>query len=707
MRALFRLSFIALLLAPALTTVAQDTIPYEWEAGGFSLSYPAAWVEPLPSDENNQPALQMAQVLVDTPADTRPPGIPVMSLTIAPVAPELDGDVTSLAQAALQAVGIDTLEEPTESLLLNDTAIQVMGTSADGQLFGIARAVLLTDDSALILTGRAVDAQRDDFLSLYESVAESVIQTSTLAPEITPEPEPVESAYGVLWHTQRTQADAEVGFLNFVGLDLGPDNSLYTYELDLGVVQVDATTGSIVAAFPNNHITDPSDLVVTSDGSVYVADVFCACIFTLTPERTWLDQPADPEAEADPFDPATADGLMTGFGEGAPLHLATDSRDMLYATDITSTSTIVVKVFAGGVESSQIRLGDDLFEQPLLSAAPGGQVYALTQFGQLLQLSGTEATEIDTPGAISDQMRDLAVTPDGNLVIATGDQGILILAPDGAFVDQPGIIVPNFPFPGELVTPTGVIVDDLGRLYFADSDGTFGAITALSTDVSSDRLGSTTLIPNLTVQGILDTQTTQQAWTYDGAAGERITITAVDNSGLLDLSLQLIDPSGAQAAANDDHTSPDLSNFTDAQIANLPLAASGQYIIIVQQVDGEGTYSLGLSLTGTLEIDSSGVASSSGQLDFALPANIWEFTGTEGQTLTITMESTSGDLDPLLRLVGPDEALIDENDDADDGALGTNAQIVSATLPADGLYRIEAARFDGAGSYTLTVVSTS
>src|SRR5690606_11403726 len=96
-----------------------------------------------------------------------------------------------------------------------------------------------------------------------------------------------------------------------------------------------------------------------------------------------------------------------------------------------------------------------------------------------------------------------------------------------------------------------------------------------------------------------------------------------------------------------------------------------------------------------------------GELEAAFSDALWEFNGTAGQVVTITLEATNGDLDPLLRLIGPDGSTIAENDDAEDSALGTSAQVVGLSLPADGLYRLLATRFDGAGSYRLTVVSTA
>jgi hypothetical protein len=76
-----------------------------------------------------------------------------------------------------------------------------------------------------------------------------------------------------------------------------------------------------------------------------------------------------------------------------------------------------------------------------------------------------------------------------------------------------------------------------------------------------------------------------------------------------------------------------------------------------------------------------------------------------GQTVTVGMETTSGDLDPFLLLFDPSETLLASNDDADQS--NRNARI-EFTAIADGDYLIEATRFDqaegtGRGTYLLRV----
>ncbi len=88
------------------------------------------------------------------------------------------------------------------------------------------------------------------------------------------------------------------------------------------------------------------------------------------------------------------------------------------------------------------------------------------------------------------------------------------------------------------------------------------------------------------------------------------------------------------------------------------------------------------------------------------PADAWSFqVGANARPYTIDMVATSGSLDPLLVLLGPDGNIVASNDDA--GPDTRNAQIGNVTLP-EGRYTILATRFalqlgGTEGNYTLTI----
>ena len=79
----------------------------------------------------------------------------------------------------------------------------------------------------------------------------------------------------------------------------------------------------------------------------------------------------------------------------------------------------------------------------------------------------------------------------------------------------------------------------------------------------------------------------------------------------------------------------------------------------------------------------------------------YSFEGTEGQVVTITMESA--EFDTRLNLLDPNRNVIETNDDDVDSDL--DASIQSFTLPRTGTYYIRAMTYDstGRGEFVLTL----
>jgi len=95
-------------------------------------------------------------------------------------------------------------------------------------------------------------------------------------------------------------------------------------------------------------------------------------------------------------------------------------------------------------------------------------------------------------------------------------------------------------------------------------------------------------------------------------------------------------------------------------------------------------------------------------------ADRYSFSGTAGQRVFITMNSSSG-VDPYLYLIGPDGYVVNQNDDVN--VPNTNSRIPvetgfpgdnAFTLPMSGVYIVEATSFarQQTGSYTITVNNT-
>lgn len=95
-----------------------------------------------------------------------------------------------------------------------------------------------------------------------------------------------------------------------------------------------------------------------------------------------------------------------------------------------------------------------------------------------------------------------------------------------------------------------------------------------------------------------------------------------------------------------------------------------------------------------------------GRIDDTIPAEDWTFDGFAGQVISLLAVTTSGDLDPVIQVIGPDGVIAGRNDDLD--SLVTDAGLEAFALPLDGAYTVRVSRYQGAegvtaGGYDLTL----
>lgn len=188
------------------------------------------------------------------------------------------------------------------------------------------------------------------------------------------------------------------------------------------------------------------------------------------------------------------------------------------------------------------------------------------------------------------------------------------------------------------------------------------------------------------------------AYTFEGTAGERVTVQM--SSEEFNPYLILLSPGGDNIAQDDDS-----AGGTSSQM-EVTLPEDGIYTVLANTVAaGEtGDYTLKLATAGMSPVlleeqgtlgENSQVLQSDGSL-----YDEHTFTGRAGQTITVSLESQ--DFDPFVIVVGPDDQVLGQNDDASPRSLNA---LLTVTLPATGTYRIIANSYDrtGRGSYTLTV----
>ena len=209
---------------------------------------------------------------------------------------------------------------------------------------------------------------------------------------------------------------------------------------------------------------------------------------------------------------------------------------------------------------------------------------------------------------------------------------------------------------------------------------------------------------------VLDDDSHYDIWRYQGRAGERLTITL--RSDDFDAYLAFGQMDGGECRDECD-TDDDGGGDTDSRLV-VTLTRDGEYHIRANSLEGgeTGAYTLtvesgqapraqvqdirlGQTVSGRLD-ESDATAEDDSYYE------LWRFRGPAGQRITITMRSD--DFDAYLGWGRMSEGEWEELDSDDDGAGGTDAQLV-VTLGDDGEYLIRANTLSAgeSGSYTLTV----
>lgn len=215
------------------------------------------------------------------------------------------------------------------------------------------------------------------------------------------------------------------------------------------------------------------------------------------------------------------------------------------------------------------------------------------------------------------------------------------------------------------------------------------------------------------VNGELAGNTTADSYTFEGEAGQTVSISVTSDA--FDTFLILTGPNGAQLLTDDDS-----GGNLNALIESYALPDNGTYTVTVGSFDGtgRGVYTLTLLEGGVIQPTAEPTAqptieptdvppggeiavgqSVSGSLDSGTDSASYTFEGESGQTISIS--ASSDEFDTYLRI--QDE---DGNDLAtdDDGGGDLDSRITLFTIPYDGLYTITVENYDGnAGDYTLSI----
>lgn len=177
----------------------------------------------------------------------------------------------------------------------------------------------------------------------------------------------------------------------------------------------------------------------------------------------------------------------------------------------------------------------------------------------------------------------------------------------------------------------------------------------------------------------------------------------------LDPTLALVDSSGAILAQNDDRGDGSLNSQIVYEVTR-----TGRYQIVAGTYANASAGTMLLSLATDPEaeppfnfaaIEGRQIASHQGTIDSGRTSHQYQVRLTAGQTLLAVADTTSGDLDPVLRLLDGEGYPVALNDDRGDGSL--NAAF-AYTSPVAATYTLEIERYrqsNTSGAFTLTLSS--
>lgn len=177
----------------------------------------------------------------------------------------------------------------------------------------------------------------------------------------------------------------------------------------------------------------------------------------------------------------------------------------------------------------------------------------------------------------------------------------------------------------------------------------------------------------------------------------------------LDTTLTLSGPDGAILAQNDDRGDGTLNSQLIFEAAR-----AGRYEVVVSTYGGEGQGDFALSLAtdpnaeapfNFATIEGTEIARYEGELNATQTSRAYTINLAAGQTLLAVADTTSGNLDTVLRLSGADGFPVALNDDRGDGSLNS---AFAYTAPRAGRYLLEINRYaqaDTSGAYRIVLSS--
>ena len=314
---------------------------------------------------------------------------------------------------------------------------------------------------------------------------------------------------------------------------------------------------------------------------------------------------------------------------------------------------------------------------------------------ELLAATPIENTQTQSGSIVAPGQEDI-YTFSGN----SGDSVTILMAASGSSTDPQillhgpdGSVLISAQTQGDSVTisayvlPSGGLYSIVCRSWDGDHTWAYG----VSLFISGQPL---VLTPDVDGGPIANTQTGMgtvglgdlDVWTFDGEAGDSVTILMAASGILHDPQVELHGPDGSVlTSVHSDGDSVTISAYV--------LPSGGLYSIVCRSWDGDHTLAYGVSLfiSGqplvlTPDTDGGFIADSetkSGAIDPYGDLDAWRFSACPDDSVTILMAASGSLTDPQVILHGPDGSVLTSAQ-----SYGDSATISAYVLPSSGLYSI-------------------
>ncbi|MBZ0240173.1 MAG: pre-peptidase C-terminal domain-containing protein, partial [Cutibacterium acnes] len=304
--------------------------------------------------------------------------------------------------------------------------------------------------------------------------------------------------------------------------------------------------------------------------------------------------------------------------------------------------------------------------------------------------------EVQAGDTIQIRLVGLSDTLDPTLILLDANGNQIARNDDESFTVNDALIETTLPTDGRYT-----IVATRYREAQGDTEGQFSlTLQTAETVTPGIALGET-------VSGTINDDTYEIRFNFTGGAGDVVTIDMNAAESELDSLLILLGPDGRELTQNDDVN----DSTRDSRISSYVLPQDGAYTIVAtryEQQDGDTQGRFTLTLTeGVIDTSGGEVTTVSDTITTTQWAMYYTYTTTTTtEVVNFDLVATSGNLDPLLILVGPDGREIIRNDDASEGVF--NSRISNLPLDQLGEYTLIATRFgladgDTTGGFDLSV----